>query len=80
MEVMAQCYIIAFSRTLGSQKGFGFQTHWWCVGESLAGPLQLSLTWGCQCLVRLSLLWCLGESKKNNTMLILHKKMMGVMV
>jgi len=44
MEVMAQCYHIAFSRTLGSQKGFGFQTHWWCVGESLAGaPLQLSL-------------------------------------
>jgi len=45
MEVMAQCYIIAFSRTLGSQKGFGFQTHW-CVGESSCWPSATELNLG----------------------------------
>ncbi len=38
---------IAHSRTLGPQKGPGFQTQW-CAGETSAGPLSMSLTWGCQ--------------------------------
>jgi hypothetical protein len=34
------------------------QTHWWNAGESCAGPLPLSLSWGYRWLVRWVLLLC----------------------
>ncbi len=45
------------SRTLGSQKVLGSNPIVWMV-KLLFAPLPMSVTWGCQLLVRLGLLWC----------------------
>ncbi len=46
------------------EKGLGFKAHW-CASKSLVNLLPLSLTWGCQHLVRLGMLLCLTNNHIN---------------
>jgi hypothetical protein len=53
---------IAPSGTPGSQKVLGSNPVV-CMVKLLFAPLPMSVTWGCQLLVRLGLLWCLKRKK-----------------
>ncbi len=54
---------------LGPQNKSWVQTQW-KVGEAFVSILPMSLTWGCQWLVKLGLLLCFPPKKKQNQLVI----------
>jgi hypothetical protein len=59
---------------LGPQNKSWVQTQW-NVGETLVSTLPMSLTWGCQWLVKLGLLLCFPKKKNQQNQPVVEQQL-----